>query len=482
MSSSSRANTERRSAGTARIGWTDAELTALRDAAERLSAGFADLPAAPGPATDATLTAVLLETATRLQDNFPYFHTRYVGQMLKPPHPVARLAYALAMLINPNNHALDGGRASSRLEREAVAELAAMIGWSTHLGHLTSGGTMANLEALWVAGRLAPGSTVVASDQAHYTHARISGVLGLDYESVASDRHGRLDIGALMRRLEAGNVGTVVVTLGTTAFGAVDPLDEILALRRQHGFRLHVDAAYGGYFRLAGETLGPPARRAFAAMDAADSVVVDPHKHGLQPYGCGAVLFADPGVARFYRHDSPYTYFTPAAGEDLHLGEITLECSRAGAAATALWATQRLLPLVPGGAFAADLVRCLQAARALHRRLQGDARAMVLAEPDLDIVVWAPAAADAAEVSAASRRVFDAAARLGLHLALTQVPAAQAAAHWPDLTGLDGVANLTCLRCCLMKPEHLDEIDTLWALLDQALQHAVGGTREPGSV
>ncbi|MBI4876315.1 MAG: aspartate aminotransferase family protein, partial [Acidobacteria bacterium] len=102
-------------------------------------------------------------------DNFPYFHPFYAGQMLKPPHPIARAAYALATWINPNNHALDGGRASSRMEREAVAELAGMFGWQTHLGHLASGGTMANLEALWVAGRLTDGKKVLASAQAHYT-------------------------------------------------------------------------------------------------------------------------------------------------------------------------------------------------------------------------------------------------------------------------------------------------------------------------
>src|SRR6185503_7689587 len=82
----------------------------------------------------------------------------------------------------------------------------------------------------------------------------------------------------------------------------------------------------------------------FDAVRRADSVVVDPHKHGLQPYGCGAVLFADPGVGRLYAHDSPYTYFT--SGE-LHLGEISLECSRAGAAAAALWMTLRAVPIKP---------------------------------------------------------------------------------------------------------------------------------------
>src|SRR5260221_11160395 len=93
---------------------------------------------------------VLTATAERLRDNYPYFHPLYAGQMLKPPHPVARLAYALAMFINPNNHALDGGRASSGMEKEAGSEIASIFGWSSHLGHLCGVGTMANLGSLWL--------------------------------------------------------------------------------------------------------------------------------------------------------------------------------------------------------------------------------------------------------------------------------------------------------------------------------------------
>src|SRR6058998_419903 len=146
-------------------------LTILRRALDRLDAGFRGLPQAKGPRQDAAaLERVLLDVAERLQDNFPYFHPLYAGQMLKPPHPVARLAYALALWLNPNNHALDGGRASSAMEKEAVAALARLVRWDTHLGHLTGGGTMANLEALGVASQLHPGTTVVASSQAHYTH------------------------------------------------------------------------------------------------------------------------------------------------------------------------------------------------------------------------------------------------------------------------------------------------------------------------
>src|SRR5215469_12430822 len=196
----------------------------LASAAERLCAEFTCLPAvesaALAPDQADAMAKVLDETARRLGDNYPYFHPLYAGQMLKPPHPVARAAYALAMTINPNNHARDGGRASSAMEIEAVAEIAGMFGWSEFLGHLTSGGTMANLEALWVAGQMSPGKRIIGSEQAHYTHRRISGVLKLDYSEIPADSRGRMDMDAMEAELRKGDVGTVVVTMGTTAIGA----------------------------------------------------------------------------------------------------------------------------------------------------------------------------------------------------------------------------------------------------------------------
>src|SRR5208283_1240353 len=231
---------------------------------------FAGLPVVETALDEPALAKVLEAAARRLGDNYPYFHPLYAGQMLKPPHPVARAAYALAMKINPNNHARDGGRASSEMEVEAVAEIAGMFGWKQFLGHLTSSGTLANLEALWIAGQLAPGRRVVGSEQAHYTHQRISGVLKLEYACIATGNRGRMSLDALEAELGKGDVGTVVATLGTTAMGAVDPLDEILELKKRYGFRVHADAAYGGYFGLISESLDETARRAYAAMGQAD--------------------------------------------------------------------------------------------------------------------------------------------------------------------------------------------------------------------
>lgn len=438
------------------------ELDLLADALETLNEGFEHLPETHEPLDTAAVASVLRELALKMRDNYPYHHPRYAGQMLKPPHPVARLGYALALWLNPNNHALDGGRASSALEKECVARIGAMLGLAQPLGHLCGGGTMANLEALWAAGRLAPGR-ILASSQAHYTHARLAEVLRLDFEAIPADVAGRMDIAALEARLADGGAGTVVVTLGTTGLGAVDPLANVLALRERYGFRVHVDAAYGGFFRIA-SSLAPPVARHFERIAEADSVVIDPHKHGLQPYGCGCVLFRDPAAGALYRHDSPYTYFSSA---ELHLGEISLECSRPGAAAAALWATQKLFPPVPGGAFAKRLDRSLAAARALWRRLADDPRFLTLAEPELDIVVFGVAAPDAQAASRAARALFERAAERDLHLALIELPAQMLAARHPALAEHRG--TVTCLRSCLMKPEHLDAVPEIASILDAAL-------------
>jgi len=442
----------------------DEFLQRLGEAQAKLDAGFARLPASALPELAQDAAAILGEAAERLHDNDPYGHPLYAGQMLKPPHPIARAAYALAMSVNPNNHALDGGRASSAMELEAVAVLAKMFGWDTpYLGHLSSSGTFANLEALWVAGQIHPGRAVAASDQAHYTHTRISGVLGLPFVAIRSDDSGRMDLGELEQALQTQDIGTVVATLGTTAVGAVDPLDRILELQKTYGFRMHVDAAYGGYFALAGN-LRTEARAAFDAIPRADSIVVDPHKHGLQPYGCGCVLFREPAVGRFYKHDSPFTYFT---SKELHLGQISLECSRAGASAVALWATQRLLPYARGGEFAHGLETGREAALAMYGKLASDARFVTpIVSPELDIVFWAVSAATAAESSALARAIFEEARRGDLYLALAELPVR----FFPPGTWDEAAdtAQVTCLRSVMMKPEHLAWLDEIWRRLQEA--------------
>ncbi len=397
----------------------------------------------------------------RMQDQYPFFHPSYAGQMLKPPNAVAAAGYLSAMLVNPNNHALDGGPATSALELEVIEALAGMFGLSQpFLGHLTSSGTIANLEALWVARELHPGKRIIYGAGAHYTHGRMCGVLGVQGTSVPATADGRIDISALEAQCRRGDVGTVVLTLGSTGVGAVDQVQQALALRERYGVRLHVDGAYGGFFKLladAPEPLIDPAP--FAAVASCDSIVVDPHKHGLQPYGCGAVLFADPAIGRIYKHESPYTYFT---SDELHLGEISLECSRAGAAAAALWLTLQVFPLSPDDGLGPMLAAGRRAARAWASQLAASELLSLHLEPELDIVTFFPAASALSEIDARSAALLDA----GMNdpagpvfLSVLNVERTAFAALHPEVV-LDA-PNARVLRSVLMKPEHEQTVERL---------------------
>jgi glutamate/tyrosine decarboxylase-like PLP-dependent enzyme len=415
----------------------------------------------PSLAVDlAALEQASAELRGRLRDNYPFFHPRYAGQMLKPPHPVAVIGYVTAMLVNPNNHALDGGPATARMEKEVVAQLAGMFGFETHLGHLTSSGTIANLEALFVARQTHPGKLVAYSAEAHYTHSRMCHLLGVEGVAVATTADGTMDLQALQELLRGGRVGTVVATTGTTGLGAVDPVHEIAPLCRAYGARVHVDAAYGGFFRLiADDTPDGVTAAPFAAIADCDSVVIDPHKHGLQPYGCGAVLFRDPAVARHYLHESPYTYFT---SDELHLGEISLECSRAGAAAAALWLTLRLLPLTPDGLGAA-LRPGRRAALAWAEQVTASEQLSLYQRPQLDILTYFPARDRLSQVDRASAHILTRGMQLPPQEALfvaTYTVQGDALAARGHRVAADVPAG-RILRSVLMKPEAADHVPQL---------------------
>jgi glutamate/tyrosine decarboxylase-like PLP-dependent enzyme len=284
-------------------------------------------------------------------------------------------------------------------------------------------------------------------------------LLGIEGHAVPVDAAGRMSMPALAELLETGAVGTVVLTAGTTGLGAVDPIDEALALRERYGVRLHVDAAYGGFYTLLPDLADVAAFRAIARCD---SVVIDPHKHGLQPYGCGAVLFADPSVARFYHHDSPYTYFTES---DLHLGEISLECSRPGAAAAALWLTLRVL----GMDGLRDVLAANRRATSEWASLLDSSDELTLyQQPALDIVTYFPARDTLSGVDAATARVLTEgmnATRDPVFLSVLRMSADAFAARGHTVTpDADGAR---VLRSVLMKPESEQRVPRLHRLVTE---------------
>lgn len=404
--------------------------------------GFTDTP---------DIIEIVRELQKKLEGNYPFHHPQYAGQMLKPPHPLAWIAYAMTMTVNPNNHALDGGPPTSEMEKEAVAKLAQMVGYQNpYLGHLSSGGTIANLEALFVAREIHPDKAIAASSKAHYTHNRMCRVLNTEFIEIPDTSEGETDWDYLMDHLD--DIGTLVVTMGTTGLGEVEPLADLLPSLKKHGVRVHVDGAYGGFFKIIESELNSEIH--WSKLHEADSIVIDPHKHGLQPYGCGSIIFKDPAVGQFFKHDSPYTYFT---SDDLHLGEISLECSRAGASAAAFWATLKLFPLNEHG-LGKHLKSTVKAAKLMYGSLSGSDKFECFNKPDLDILAYFPVPGEKSmrAVSELCSELFEAGAEAapgeGLHLSLFKVSADQFQAKFPEYK--KDAETVTLLRSVLMKPEH----------------------------
>jgi hypothetical protein len=134
-----------------------------------------------------------------------------------------------------------------------------------------------------------------------------------------------------------------------------------------------------------------------------------------------------------------------------------------------------LLPLKKGGEFARGLERGRRAALALFGRLCADVRFVTAFSPELDIVVFAPKATSVSEASVLSRRIFEAAARRDLHLAVAELPIR----FWEEnlaATKRDR-ETITCLRSVLIKPEHFDWVDRIWDLLSSSADEILGGAR-----
>ncbi len=106
---------------------------------------------------------------------------------------------------------------------------------------------------------------------------------------------------------------------------------------------------------------------------------------------------------------------------------------------------------------------CRAAALGFHAELAKDSRFITAFEPELDIVVWAVRTGSAAESSRRAQQIFANAERAGLYLALAELPAA----FFGDPWGAGG--TVTALRSVLMKPEHLDALPRIRALLEQSL-------------
>ena len=238
-------------------------------------------------------------------------HPRFYGYIASPSTPVGAFADLIVSTLNANLTSWRSAPAPTQVERVVVRWLGSLIGYGTDArGLLTSGGSLANLNALFIAHRVksngdasrkglwnvgAP-ATIYASDQVHLSIPKAADVLGLGREQVRllkTDERFRLDVRDLRERLASDKAAglrpfCVVANAGTTNTGAVDPLHEIADVATEHNLWLHVDGAYGAL-----ASLDQAKRTLFDGIERADSVSLDPHKWLYAPVDCGCLLFHD---------------------------------------------------------------------------------------------------------------------------------------------------------------------------------------------
>jgi glutamate/tyrosine decarboxylase-like PLP-dependent enzyme len=321
---------------------------------DRIAGFLEDMPAGPvtpgeTPATlralvgrsplpeSGTPAATLLDEATELLFRHSLFngHPRFWGFITASAAPIGALADLLAAAVNPNVGAWLLAPSATEIERQCVRWIAELLGYPEDCGGLlVSGGNVANFVGFWVGRRVKTpwdlrtrgfdsqdrAVRVYTSQETHTWIQKAADLSGMGTDAIRwipTDRKLRMDTTALRRTIEAdvaaGDLPLLVVgTAGSTSTGAIDALDEVAAIAREHGLWFHVDGAYG-----APAAALPESPAELKALAAADSVAIDPHKWLYAPLEAGCALVRDEQALRdtFSYHPPYYPDSDEAAAE-----------------------------------------------------------------------------------------------------------------------------------------------------------------------
>ena len=291
---------------------------------------------------------------------------RYIGHMTSAlPHFVFPLGKLIAAM-NQNVVKVETSKAFSPCERQALAMMHRLIYkfsddfYHQHiqesestLGAIATGGTLANITAMWCARNASLGSkddftgveneglpaalnfygykeaVIIGSTLMHYSFEKAAGMMGIGDRNLIKipvDRNHRIDLLALRRTVaecRARNqlIIAIVGIAGCTDSGAVDPLSEMAEIAQNANVHFHVDAAWGGPVLFSKQH-----QHKLAGIEKADSVTIDGHKQMYLPMGIGMVFFRNPQMANVIEKTARYT----VRKGSIDLGKRTLEGSRPG--------------------------------------------------------------------------------------------------------------------------------------------------------
>ncbi len=283
-----------------------------------------------------------------------------------------------------------------RLENMLLRWMSRLIGFpEDSAGNLTSGGSISNLiaivtarEAQQLKARDFEKAVIYLSEQAHHSlqkAIRIAGLSEAMLRYVPLDEGLRISVPELEKMIredkESGLIPFFInASIGTTNTGAVDPVDPIADIAKKYGLWFHIDAAYGGFFKLV-----PMLKEKFKGAEKADSITLDPHKSLFLPFGTGAVLVKDKwSLLKVHHYLADYMQDTHSANEEISPADISPELTK-HFRGMRLWLPLKVFGLKP---FRAALEEKLHLAAYFHQQIQKVEGFETGPEPELSISMF----------------------------------------------------------------------------------------------
>lgn len=321
---------------------------------------------------------VIQELKTRLQEDFTYTSGKIIASMCTKPHSFAKHVYAQYLEKNLGDPGLFP--ATARLEHEAVQMLGSLLHNPNASGYIVSGGTEANILALWVARNLAKKKReVIVPASAHFSLDKAADLLSLKLIKIKLNDQFQVDTKAVKDAITP-RTAAIVGIVGTTDLGAVDPILELSEIALAHDIYFHVDAAFGGFVLPFLKELGFNAPDFDFKLPGVCSITIDPHKMGLAPIPAGGILFRDASMLKVVSMRIPYM----AKGET---EQATIVGTRAGASALAVWA---LLMHLGKEGYRAVIERCMKLTWKLGEGVQQINGMSLVTQPTINIVGMKP--------------------------------------------------------------------------------------------
>jgi 5-histidylcysteine sulfoxide synthase len=316
-------------------------------------------------------------------------HPGYMAYVAGAAQPVAAIGQALAMLLNPYTGTYTNAPTAVQLEEQVIRWLLSMMNFPEKGGGwITTGSSMAIFSAVIAARQARPAPfgqrRVYVSDQAHHCIGKALFAAGFMPEEtcVLPTEDGRLSPALVKERIQkdkAQGLHPVLLfaTAGTTNTGRVDPLDELATIAQQENLWYHVDAAYGGFFRLV------PDCTILKGIERADSLSLDPHKSLYMPYGTGILLVRDAALLKWPRGFES-SYMQDPDPMQPNYSDMSPELSR-DFRGLRLWLSLKTFGLEN---YRRELSEKWQIARQLAGWIQAEPKLVLTAAPDLSLLAF----------------------------------------------------------------------------------------------